>query len=104
MKSHVELMNLPGRRPVAILQIKGIDDALYARLKEMAAQDSRSVSQEVLHLTKEYMARRAAQNADARSAEALLSLAGTWEDDRTAEDIVADLRAARQSSGRTPAF
>ena len=43
---------------MAILQIKGIDDAFYARLKQMAAADSRSVSQEVLHLTKEYMARR----------------------------------------------
>ena len=42
----------------------------------MAAADSRSVSQEVLHLTKEYMARREAQNVDAMSAKALLELAG----------------------------
>ena len=85
---------------MAILQIKGIDDALYARLKQMAAEDSRSVSQEVLHLTKEYMARREAQDVDARSAEALLALAGSWEDDRDAADIARELRASRRNSER----
>ena len=85
---------------MAILQIKGIDDALYSRLKQMAADDSRSVSQEVLHLTKEYMARREAQDVDARSAEALLALAGSWEDDRDAADIARELRASRRNSER----
>jgi plasmid stability protein len=85
---------------MAILQIKGIDDALYARLKQMAAEDSRSVSQEVLHLTKEYMARREVQDVDARSAEALLALAGSWEDDRDAADIARELRASRRNSER----
>ena len=85
---------------MAILQIKGIDDALYSRLKQMAAEDSRSVSQEVLHLTKEYMARREVQDVDARSAEALLALAGSWEDDRDAADIARELRASRRNSER----
>ena len=89
---------------MAILQIKGIDDALYARLKQMAAADSRSVSQEVLHLTKEYMARREAQNAEAMSAKALLELAGTWEDDRDAAEIAREIRAGRRNSDRTPAL
>jgi plasmid stability protein len=89
---------------MAILQIKGIDDALYARLKQIAAEDSRSVSQEVLHLTKEYMARREAQDVDATSAKALLELAGSWGDDRDAATIARELRTARRNSGRAPAL
>jgi plasmid stability protein len=93
-------MNTSGRWAMAILQIKGIDDALYSRLKQMAAEDSRSVSQEVLHLTKEYMARREAQNVDRASAEALLALAGSWEDDRDAAEIAREIRASRRNSDR----
>ena len=89
---------------MAILQIKGIDDALYLRLKQMAAADSRSVSQEVLHLTKEYMARRETQAVDATSAKALLELAGSWEDDRDAAEIAREIRAARRNSDRLPAL
>ena len=87
---------------MAILQIKGIDDTLCMRLKQMAAADSRSVSQEVLHLTKEYMARREAQDADATSAKALLELAGSWEDERDAAEIAREIRAARRNSDRLP--
>ncbi len=77
------------------------DDALYLRLKQMAAADSRSVSQEVLHLTKEYMARREAQAVDTTSAKALLRLAGSWEDDRDAAEIAREIRAARRNSDRS---
>ena len=87
---------------MAILQIKGIDDAFYTRLKKMAAADSRSVSQEVLHLTKEYMARREAQAVDTTSAKTLLELAGSWEDDRDAAEIAREMRAARRNSDRSP--
>lgn len=89
---------------MAILQIKGIDDAFYLRLKQMAAADSRSVSQEVLHLTKEYMAGREAQDLDATSARALLQLAGSWKDDRDAAEIAREIRAPRRSSDRSPAL
>jgi plasmid stability protein len=91
-----------GRRAMAILQIKGIDDSFYARLKEVAAEESRSVSQEVLHITKEYMARRDAENADIMSAKVLLALAGSWEDERNPEEIAADIKAGRRDSRRTP--
>jgi plasmid stability protein len=88
---------------VANLQIKGIDDDLYAQIKAVAAADNRSVSQEVLHLTREYLARRGRQTPEANSGRALLELAGSWGDDRTAEEIVAELRAARRNvSARTP--
>jgi plasmid stability protein len=89
---------------MAILQIRGIDDALYSHLKQMAAADNRSVSQEVLHLTKEYMVRREAQDVDATSVKTLLELAGSWDDDRDAAEIARGIRAARRNSDRSPAL
>lgn len=89
---------------MAILQIKGIDDEFYARLKRMAAEDSRSVSQEVLHLTKEYMACREAQAVETTSARNLLALAGTWEDERDGAEIAREIRTGRRNSGRLPEF
>jgi plasmid stability protein len=89
---------------MAILQIKGIDDALYSHLKQMAAADNRSVSQEVLHLTKEYMVRREAQDVDATSVKTLLELAGSWDDDRDCAEVARAIRAARRNSDRSPAL
>lgn len=83
---------------MAILQIKGIDDALYAQIKAVAAADNRSVSQEVLYLTKEYLARKRHQTQPRTSGRALLELVGSWADERTPEEIVAELRAARRNA------
>jgi hypothetical protein len=89
---------------VAILQIKGMDDALYARIKRMAAADNRSISQEVLHLIKEYLARQEGQTAAETSARELLALAGSWEDERSADEIAVDIRAARRNASAKPAL
>ena len=43
---------------MANLQIKGIDEQLYADLKRIAASENRSVSQQVLFLVKAYLARK----------------------------------------------
>ena len=83
---------------MAILQIKGIDDALYARIRQMAATDHRSISQEVLHLIEEHLAHREDQLVAATSAAALLALAGSWDDERSADEIIAGLRAARRNT------
>ena len=40
---------------MANLQIKGMDDDLYARLKSLAASENRSISQQVIFLFKLYM-------------------------------------------------
>jgi plasmid stability protein len=92
------------RRVVAILQIRGIDEEFYARLKRTAAADSRSVSQEVLHFAKECMRRSESEDLDATSAKALLALAGSWEDDREADDVIRELKAGRRNSNRAPAL
>ena len=89
---------------VAILQIKRMDDALYARLRQMAAADHRSISQEVLHLIEEYLKRQDDQPVIPTSARALLALAGSWEDERSADEIAVDIRAARRNASAKPAL
>jgi hypothetical protein len=43
---------------MANLQIKGMDDDLYAQLKSLAANENRSISQQILFLLKLYLARK----------------------------------------------
>ena len=43
---------------MANLQIKGIQDELYAEIKKLAAAENRSVSQQILFLVKQYLARK----------------------------------------------
>jgi plasmid stability protein len=80
---------------MANLQVKGIDDDLYRALKARARLDNRSVSQEVVMMIEEFLARGG--GFDRRPAAALLDIAGTWIDDRTAEQISADVRRARKA-------
>ena len=83
---------------MAILQVKGIDDRLYAALGARAAADKRSISQEVVFMIEEFLSR---SPSDQRAATAsALELAGSWDDDRSAGQIAADLRKARRSGKR----
>ena len=68
------------------------------RASGMAAADHRSISQEVLHLIEEHLARQDSAPPTATSARALLALAGSWDDERSAEQISADIRAARRNA------
>jgi hypothetical protein len=89
---------LTGGDLMANLQIKGMDDDLYAQLKSLAASENRSISQQVLFLLKLYLARKH-QFQEARTpAQVLLELSGSWEDDRSAENIVKDLKSGRKNS------
>ena len=83
---------------MANLQIKGMDDDLYAQLKSLAASENRSISQQILFLLKLYLAKRHQLRETQTPAHVLLELSGSWEDDRPAEQIVKDLKAARKSS------
>ena len=83
---------------MANLQIKGIDEQLYADLKRIAASENRSVSQQVLFLVKAYLVRKKHLHAIKTPAEVLLELSGSWQDARESHEIVADLRGARKSS------
>lgn len=86
------------RTNMATLQVKGLDDQLYQALGARASMDNRSVSQEVAVIIREFLSRPA---KDARqTTQALLELAGTWQDDRSARQIAADIRKARRSGRR----
>jgi hypothetical protein len=80
------------------LQIKGIDEDLYARIKEMANEENRSLSQQILYLAKEYLAKRKKIRTAKPPAQVLLELSGSWADDRKAEEIIKELRKSRRNS------
>jgi len=83
---------------MANLQIKGVDDALYAQLKALAASENRSVSQQVLFLLKIYLAKRHQIQATKTPAQVLLELSGSWDDIRPARQIIDELKTGRRKS------
>ena len=83
---------------MANLQIKGIDDGLYAQIKLMASRENRSISQQILFLVKTYMTKKHFVSNSKPPAQVLLELAGSWKDPRPADQIVDDIRNARKSS------
>ena len=83
---------------MANLQIKNIQDELYEEIKRLARAENRSVSQQVLFLVKEYLAKRKHLTAAKSPAQVLLELSGSWEDDKNAEQIVKEIKSARKSS------
>jgi len=63
---------------MANLQIKGIDENLYAQIKKLAAVENRSVSQQILYLAKEYLVKRKTLQTSKPPAQVLLELSGSW--------------------------
>ncbi|MGD8521087.1 MAG: hypothetical protein PVF56_08080 [Desulfobacterales bacterium] len=83
---------------MANLQIKGIDDDLYAQIKALAASENRSVSQQVLFLIKTYLVHKHQLHNSKTPAQILLELSGSWQDSRSPEQIVKELKTARKRS------
>ena len=83
---------------MANLQIKGIQDGLYAEIKAMAAAENRSLSQQVLFLVKEYLSKRRHLAEVKPPAQVLLELSGSWEDKRSADEILDEMKSARKNS------
>lgn len=83
---------------MANLQIKGIEDALYKKIKEMAASENRPVSQQILFLIKEHIARRGKIKFMKTPAQVLLELSGSWEDKRSADKILSEIKGKRRNS------
>ena len=86
---------------MANLQIKGMNDEFYAQIKALAGSENRSISQQILFMTKEYLLKKQQLQAVKMPAQVLLELAGAWEDDRTAEEIIADLKQSRKNTPLT---
>jgi hypothetical protein len=83
---------------MANLQIKGIDDDLYKEIKHMAASRNRSVSQQVLMLIKNYLSKQHQIEKIISPAQVLIDLSGSWDDTRSAEDIIMDIKSNRKNS------
>jgi len=83
---------------MANLQIKGMDDAIYEELKKLAAAENRSVSQQTLFLIKDYLAKRQFVRALKTPVQSLLEMAGSWEGEESAEEIITKIKKARRSS------
>ena len=83
---------------MANLQIKNMDESLYEEIKRAASAENRSVSQQVLTLIRDYLAKRNQVSKLKSPAQVLLELSGTWEDERSAEEIVRDIKKARRNS------
>lgn len=83
---------------MANLQIKGMDDALYAEIKKLAARENRSITQEALFLVKAYLAGKQHLLVAKTPGQVLLELAGSWEDSRKASAIIAGIKRGRKNS------
>ena len=82
-------------------RITGIDEDLYEEIKELAVEGNRSVGQQVLFMIKDYLAKKHLLSKTKTSAQVLLELSGSWQDERSAEEIVQDIKKARLNS-RSP--
>jgi plasmid stability protein len=83
---------------MANLQVKGIDDDLYRALGARAKRENRSISQQVVTIIEEYLTRGG--EIGRRPAAAFLDLAGSWADERDADEIAREIRKARRNRQR----
>ena len=83
---------------MANLQIKGIEDKFYSQIKEMAASENRSVSQQVLYLIKEYLTKAKQIKQLKTPAQTLLELSGSWIDTKKSDEIIEELKKNRNNS------
>ncbi len=81
---------------MATLQVRAMDDRLYEALGRRAVMDNRSISQEVVMIVKEYLSGPNAGHK--RKTESFLELAGAWQDERSAEEIISDIGKSRKNS------
>jgi predicted CopG family antitoxin len=85
---------------MANLQVKGIDDDLYDKLKKLALNENRSISQEIIFLIKTHLSVKKTASSSRTPAEILLQLSGSWDDQRTADEIIAEIRDHHENSER----
>jgi plasmid stability protein len=78
---------------MAILQVRDMDDRLYASIKQKAKNDNRSISQEVISILETYLS-----NPDMFSANATREFLNlTWDDDRSAKKIIDSIAKDRKN-------
>ena len=83
---------------MATLQVRDIDDGLYATLKMLADKEHRSLSQEVVNILESHVRQPNRKLQDITGE--FLSLSDAWQDDRSASSIVKEIRQERKNSRR----
>ena len=83
---------------MANLQVKDIDDRLYESIRVLATNEKRSISQEVVYILQKYLSKP--KEFDENPTDEFLSLAGSWKDDRAADEIIKEIRSSRKNSDR----
>ena len=75
---------------MAILQVRDIDDRIYDNLKRISQQHKRFVSQEVIYIIETYLSQP--QSLIKNNADEFLKIAGSREDERSAEEIISEIK------------
>lgn len=83
---------------MATLQVRDIDDHLYEFLRETAKQQHRSISQEVIHILKNYFSHQSVSASELT--ERFLQLSGAWEGPETADELIKQIHLSKKSSQR----
>lgn len=83
---------------MATLQVRSIEPQFYEALGRLAAAENRSISQEVIAILKRHLSAPYTQHQVAT--QRFLELAGSWQDDREADEIISDIRSSRKNRGR----
>jgi len=83
---------------MATLQVRDIDDRLYDFLKVSAKLQNRSISQEVVTIIQNYL--NASSGGTGNATLEFISLTGAWNDDKNAEELIADIRKSHKQSHR----
>ena len=83
---------------MATLQVRDIDDRLYDFIKTSAKMQNRSISQEVITIIQSYL--NSNQKNTKNSTLEFLSLEGAWIDEKNADDIIKEIKSARNQSNR----
>ena len=96
---------------MAALTVRELPERTMATLRERAVRNHRSLNGEILHLFDliasfgpqfEFSITRPESPDVQRQRDAVLALAGTWEDDRSDEEIIADIENARTFGREVP--
>ncbi len=83
---------------MAILQVRDIDDRLYSYLKEIAKKENRSLSQEVISIIEKYLSNPTMFSKN--PTQSFIELSSSWDDSRSAVEIIKEIKASRSNSQR----
>ena len=83
---------------MANLQVRSIDDQLYVALGRRAKMENRSISQEVISILKKHLSSPVSQHE--KNTQNFLELCGTWESEKSSEQIIEEIKQSRRTDGR----